>query len=60
MWMVQRELLLSLHTKGECLTLVLEALFFMVNQLERNDMMMVRWMCKVSLKDRKTSQELQE
>ena len=41
--------------KVECLTLVLEALFFTVvklgqsndlNRYERNDMMMVRWMCK--------------
>ena len=31
-----------------------------LNRLERNDMMMVRWMCKVSLKDRKTSQDLRE
>jgi hypothetical protein len=31
-----------------------------LNRLERNDMRMVRWMCRVSLKDRKSSQELRE
>ena len=31
-----------------------------LNRLERNDMMMVRWVCKVSLKDKKTSRELRE
>ena len=29
-----------------------------VQRLERNEMMMVRWMCGVSLKDRKSNQEL--
>ena len=31
-----------------------------LNRLERNDMRMVRWMCNVSLKDRKSSQELRD
>ena len=29
-------------------------------KLERNDMMMVRWMCHVTLKDRKSSNELRD
>src|ERR1700761_9094090 len=29
-----------------------------VQRLERNEMMMVRWMCGASLKDRKSNQEL--
>ena len=29
-------------------------------KLERNDMMMVQWMCYVTLKDKKSSEELRE
>ena len=29
-------------------------------RLERNDMMVIRWMCNVTLKDRKSSDELRD
>ena len=72
---VSRELLqtsrvLSLHTEGRVFDACVRSIVLYggetwtvkandLNRLEQNDMM-VRWMCKVSLKDKKSSRELRE